>query len=121
MAANSAPPGMVTVPATVTLPTTVNIPINSAPTVTESAPAQPGVVATERGSATGRGAGVARPASRPCRPTTTQDDYRPAITPQQAGEIAAKRRAGELPSRDEVLAQGNRSFPTCGSTCTCTP
>jgi general secretion pathway protein B len=40
-------------------------------------------------------------------PDYNQDDYRPAITAQQAGEIAAKRRAGELPSRDEVLAQGN--------------
>lgn len=40
-------------------------------------------------------------------PDYNQDDYRPAITPQQAAEIAAKRRAGELPSRDEVLAQGN--------------
>ncbi len=35
-------------------------------------------------------------------------DYRPAITPEQAGAIAAARRSGALPSRDEVLAQGNQ-------------
>ena len=35
-------------------------------------------------------------------------DYRPAITPEQAGAIAAARRSGSLPSRDEVLAQGNQ-------------
>jgi general secretion pathway protein A len=35
-------------------------------------------------------------------------DYRPAITPEQAGAIAAARRNGSLPSRDEVLAQGNQ-------------
>ena len=33
-------------------------------------------------------------------------DYTPAITPAQAGSIAAARRAGAVPSRDEVLAQG---------------
>src|SRR5262245_45480997 len=45
MAANTAQPGMVTVPATVTLPTTVNIPISAAPSVSMgSAPAEPGVV-----------------------------------------------------------------------------
>lgn len=34
-------------------------------------------------------------------------DYRPAITAEQAGAIAAARRGGTLPSRDEVLAQGS--------------
>ena len=34
-------------------------------------------------------------------------DYRPAMTAEQAGAIAAARRAGALPSRDEVLAQGS--------------
>ena len=33
-------------------------------------------------------------------------DYAPAITPAQANTIAAARRAGAVPSRDEVLAQG---------------
>jgi general secretion pathway protein B len=107
MAANSAPPGMVTVPATVTLPTTVNIPINSAPTISmNSAAAQPGVVRPSEAPPLAQepllqGQEPAVP------PDYNQDDYRPAITPQQAGDIAAKRRAGELPTRDEVLAQGN--------------
>ena len=35
-------------------------------------------------------------------------DYRPAMTPEQAGAIAAARRSGALPSRDEVLAQGSQ-------------
>ena len=35
-------------------------------------------------------------------------DYRPALTPAQAGAIAAARRNGDLPSRDEVLAQGGQ-------------
>ena len=35
-------------------------------------------------------------------------DYRPAITPAQAGAIAAARRSGQLPSRDEFIAQGNQ-------------
>lgn len=34
-------------------------------------------------------------------------DYRPAMTAEEAGAIAAARRSGALPSRDEVLAQGN--------------
>jgi general secretion pathway protein B len=107
MAANSAPPGMVTVPATVTLPTTVNIPINSAPTVSvNSAAAQPGVVGPSEAPPLAQepllqGHEPAVP------PDYNQDDYRPAITPQQAADIAAKRRAGELPTRDEVLAQGS--------------
>ena len=33
-------------------------------------------------------------------------DYQPAITPEQAGATAAARRAGQLPSRDEMLAKG---------------
>jgi len=107
MAANGAPPGMVTVPATVTLPTTVNIPISSAPSVSlNSAPAEPGVAGrsqvpplTDEPVLQGHEPAVP--------PDYDQDDYRPAITPQQAGEIAARRRAGELPSRDEVLAQGD--------------
>ena len=108
MAANMAQPGMVTVPATVTLPTTVNIPISAAPSVNlNSAPAQPGVV----------GPGTTPPlAEEPVLqgqepsvpPDFDQNDYRPAITPQQAGEIAARRRNGDLPSRDEVIAQGSQ-------------
>jgi len=33
-------------------------------------------------------------------------DYAPAITPAQAYAVAAALRAGSVPSRDEVLAQG---------------
>jgi hypothetical protein len=33
-------------------------------------------------------------------------DYRPAITPAQANAVAAARRGSDVPSRDEVLAQG---------------
>jgi len=107
MAASTAPPGMVTVPATVTLPTTVNIPINSAPTVSvNSAAAQPGVVGPSEAPPLAQEP-VLQGREPAVPPDYNQDDYRPAITPQQAGEIAAKRRAGELPTRDEVLAQGN--------------
>ena len=35
-------------------------------------------------------------------------DYAPAITPAQANAAAAARRAGVVPSRDEVLAQGTQ-------------
>jgi len=101
-------PGTVRVPATVTFPTQVEIPVGSAPTVTvtQAAP-QPGVVG---------------PSSTP--PLTTEEpylenqqpaippdydsrDYQPAITPAQAGAIAAARRNGSIPSRDEMIAQGN--------------
>ncbi len=108
MAGNTAPPGMVTVPATVTLPTTVNIPINSAPSVSMGQSAQePGVV----------GPGSTPPlAEEPLlqghEPAVPPDydsrDYRPALTPAQAGAIAAARRNGDLPSRDEVLSQGGQ-------------
>jgi general secretion pathway protein B len=106
-AANGAPPGMVTVPATVTLPTTVNIPIDSAPTVSVNPRAQePGIVGS--GS---RPPLAEEPLLQGHEPAVPPDydsrDYRPAITPAQAGAIAAARRNGELPTRDEVLAQGN--------------
>jgi general secretion pathway protein B len=35
-------------------------------------------------------------------------DYRPAMTAEQAGAIAAARRSGALPSRDELIAQGGQ-------------
>jgi len=103
--ANTAPPGMVTVPATVTIPTTVNIPINSAPSITMGA-----------GNPE---AGVVAPSSTPPlaeepllsrrEPSVPPDydarDYAPAVTVTQANNAAAQR-AGSMPSRDEVLAQG---------------
>ena len=87
--------GMVTVPATVTLPTTVNIPINSAPSVTVGG----GTAAANEPLLEGQQPAVP--------PDYDARDYRPAITPQQAGAIAAARRNGSLPSRDEVIAQGD--------------
>lgn len=108
MAANGVQPGMVTVPATVTLPTTVNIPINSAPSVSvNSAPAGPGVVGPSQAPPLAEEP-VLQGREPAVPPDYNQDDYRPAITAQQAGEIAAKRRNGELPSRDEVIAQGSQ-------------
>jgi general secretion pathway protein B len=108
MAGNTAPPGTVTVPATVTLPTTVNIPINSAPSISMGQPAQePGVVGPG-----GTPALIEEPLLQGHEPAVPPDydsrDYRPALTPAQAGAIAAARRNGELPSRDEVLAQGGQ-------------
>lgn len=108
MAGNTAPPGMMTVPATVTLPTTVNIPINSAPSISVGQSAQePGVVGP--GSTPPL---VEEPLLQGQEPAVPPDydsrDYRPALTPAQAGAIAAARRNGDLPSRDEVLAQGSQ-------------
>jgi general secretion pathway protein B len=107
VAANGAPPGMVTVPATVTLPTTVNIPVDSAPTVNVSSrPPDAGVVGPSSTPPLAE-----EPLLQGREPAVPPDydarDYRPAITPAQAGAIAAARRNGELPTRDEVLAQGS--------------
>jgi len=100
MAASAAPAGMVTVPATVTLPTTVNIPVNAAPSVSLGSASQGATSpATEEPLLQGEEPAVP--------PDYDPRDYRPAITPAQAGAIAAARRNGQLPSRDEVLAQGS--------------
>jgi general secretion pathway protein B len=104
---NGAPPGMVTVPATVTLPTTVNIPINSAPSVTLGAPQDAGVVGPSSAPPLAE-----EPLLAGHEPAVPPDydarDYRPAMTAEQAGAIAAARRSGQAPSRDEVLAQGGK-------------
>jgi len=99
--APAAPPGMVTLPATATY-----IPANAASNVTVGPGSQDaGVVAPS----------VAPPlAEEPLltvgEPSVPPDydarDYAPAITPAQANATAAARRAGGVPSRDEVLAQG---------------
>jgi general secretion pathway protein B len=95
------PPGMVTVPATSTY-----IPAGGPATV-----AQPAI----------NDAGVVGPSSAPLladepvlsgqEPSIPPDydarDYRPAITPAEAGSIAAARR-DSAPSRDEVVAQGTQ-------------
>jgi general secretion pathway protein B len=107
MAAQTTQPGMVTVPATVTLPTTVNIPISSAPSVTVSSGVpEAGVVGPSHAPPL-----VEDPLLEGHAPAVPPDydarDYRPAMTAEQAGAIAAARRNGSVPSRDEVLAQGN--------------
>jgi general secretion pathway protein B len=96
-------PGMVTVPANATY-----IPANAAPNVTVGpARTDPGVVAPavepplmEEPVLSGQEPSVP--------PDYDAQDYRPAITPEQAAATAAARRAGSLPSRDEVLAQGTQ-------------
>jgi general secretion pathway protein B len=95
--------GGVTIPATVTFQ--VNVPANAAPPATPTV-AEPGVVAPS----------VAPPLAEdpllssqqtPVPPDYDANDYRPAITEAEANSIAAARRAGaEVPSRDQVLAQG---------------
>jgi general secretion pathway protein B len=99
-AGNPAQPGMVTVPATVTIPTTVQIPISSAPSVSVGGPAIETPPVSEEPLLEGHEPAVP--------PDYDASDYRPAITPAQAGAIAAARRSGQLPSRDEVLAQGGQ-------------
>lgn len=98
--------GMVTVPATVMLPTTVQIPVSSAPSVTVGGP-EPGVVGRSYTPPL-----VEEPLLEGEQPAVPPDydarDYRPAITPEQAGAIAAARRNGALPSRDEVIARGDQ-------------
>ncbi len=97
----AAPSREVTVPATVTFQ--VNVPANSVP----GAPTEPGVVApspapplAEEPLLSGQ--------ETPVPPDYDARDYQPAITPEQAGATAAARRAGQLPSRDEMLARGTQ-------------
>ena len=99
---------MVTVPATVTIPTTVNIPIGSAPAIT-MAPSnpEPGVVAPSSTPPLAE-----EPLLSSHEPSVPPDydarDYAPAIT-RRAGQSRRRgARAGSLPSRDEVLAQGTQ-------------
>jgi general secretion pathway protein B len=95
--------GMVTVPANATY-----IPANAVPNVTvgpahaDASVVAPGVEPPlmEEPVLSGQEASVP--------PDYDARDYRPAITPEQAAATAAARRAGSLPSRDEVLAQGTQ-------------
>jgi hypothetical protein len=100
----TSPSGEVTVPATVTFQ--VNVPANSL-TATTPLPPEPGVVApsaapplTEEPLLSGQ--------QTPVPPDYDSRDYQPAITAEQAGATAAVRRAGGVPSRDEVLARGTQ-------------
>jgi len=96
--AAATPPGMVTVPATSTY-----IPANAPAAVSNGSDA--GVIAP--GAAPPL---VEEPMLSGQEPSVPPDydarDYRPALTPEQANAVAAARRSGSLPSRDEVLAQG---------------
>jgi general secretion pathway protein B len=104
---NTAPPGMVTVPATVTIPTTVNIPIGSAPAITVGAGnPEPGVVAPSNTPPLAE-----EPLLSSHEPSVPPDydarDYAPAVTQAQA-RTATAQRPDSIPSRDEVLAQGTQ-------------
>ena len=99
----TSPSGEVTVPATVTFQ--VNVPANSLPGTSGAAVPDPGVVApsgapplVEEPQLSGEETAIP--------PDYEAGDYQPAITPEQAGATAAARRAGQLPSRDEMLAKG---------------
>jgi len=94
-------PGMVTLPATSTY-----IPANAAQNVTVGPDMHDaGVVAPSAAPPLAE-----EPLLASGEPTVPPDydarDYQPAITPAQANATAAARRAGVVPSRDEVLAQG---------------
>jgi general secretion pathway protein B len=104
--AGGAQRGTLMVPTTVYVPAQVEMPEAAAASAAQPAP-QPGVT----------GPGSTPPLAEEPRlqeheqavpPDYDQRDYRPAITPAQAGAIAAARRNGELPSRDDVVAQGSQ-------------
>jgi general secretion pathway protein B len=97
-AAGTSQPGMVT----------VQIPVGTASSVTVG----PNAPATDVLAPAGTAPLADEPLLEGREPAVPPDydarDYRPAMTPEQAGAIAAARRSGSLPSRDEVLAQGNQ-------------
>lgn len=108
MTSNGMRTGTVMVPATVMLPTQVEIPVGSTPTVTLTQPTQqPGVVGAGSTAPLGAEEPVLQGQEPAVPPDYDASDYRPAITPAQAGAIAAARRNGALLSRDELIAQGN--------------
>jgi general secretion pathway protein B len=93
----------VTVPATVTFQ--VNVPANAAPAPASAS--DPGVVAPSPAPPLAEEPLLSsQEAAVP--PDYDSRDYEPAITPEQAGAMAAARRAGSLPSRDEMLARGTQ-------------
>jgi general secretion pathway protein B len=96
----TAPSGEVTVPATVTFQ--VNVPANAA---AASLPPEPGVVAPSPAPPLAEEPMLSEQQT-PVPPDYDARDYQPAITPEQANATAAARRAGMLPSRDEMLARG---------------
>ena len=102
--------GEVTVPATVTFQ--VNVPASSTPAGAPPPLAEPGVVANSAAPPLS-----GEPLSREpllsgeetaVPPNYDARDYQPALTAEEANATAAARRAGALPSRDEVLAKGGQ-------------
>jgi general secretion pathway protein B len=84
---------------------TLTMPADSASTVTVS-PGHPDAGVTAPSSAPPLAEEPLLSSSEPSVPPNYDaNDYAPAVTPRQANEAAAQR-AGVLPSRDEVLAQG---------------
>jgi hypothetical protein len=100
----TSPSGEVTVPATVTFQ--VNVPANSL-TATTPLPPEPGVVAPSAAPPLAEEP-LLSGQQTPVPPDYDSRDYQPAITAEQAGATAAVRRAGGVPSRDEVLARGTQ-------------
>lgn len=100
-----APDGAVTVPATVTFQ--VNVPANSLGSPAAPAPSEPGVVAPSAAPPLAEEP-LLSGQQTPVPPDYDSRDYQPAITAEQAGAAAAVRRAGGVPSRDEVLARGTQ-------------
>jgi general secretion pathway protein B len=87
---------------------TVQIPVGTASSVTVG----PNTPATGAESSVGTPPLTGEPLLEGEEPAVPPDydarDYRPAMTPEQAASIAAARRSSALPSREEVLAQGNQ-------------
>jgi general secretion pathway protein B len=96
--------GEVTVPATVTFQ--VNVPTNAAPVASSSVP-EPGVVAPSSAPPLNEDP-LLSGQQAPVPPDYDNRDYQAAITPEQAAAIAATRRAGGIPTRDEALAKGTQ-------------
>jgi len=107
-AANGMQPGTVMVPTTVYVPMQVD-PAGAQPNVavSQAAAPQPGALANG-GTPPLTDEPRLQDHEQAVPPDYDSRDYRPAITPQQAGAIAAARRNGELPSRDDVVAQGSQ-------------
>jgi general secretion pathway protein B len=99
--------GEVTVPATVTF--RVNVPAGSVPAGGNAivTPPEPGVVAPSAAPPLAEDP-ILSGGETPVPPDYDSRDYQPAITPEQAGAVAAVRRAGGVPSRDEMLAKGTQ-------------
>jgi len=95
------PPGMVTVPATSTY-----IPAGGSTVAPQPAITDAGVVGPSSAPPLAEEP-VLSGHEPPVPPDYDARDYRPAITPAQAGTIAAARREA-TPTRDEVIAQGTQ-------------